>query len=125
VARVLVIDDDVHVRTVICRELRRAGHEPIEAENGRAGIEAVRREDPDLVITDLVMPEQEGIETIIELQSIDAQLPIIAISGSGGEGGFTPLDDAKMLGASVVIAKPFAVSDLMTTVKKLLAPRQP
>ena len=119
-AKVLVIDDDADLRRAICRGLRQAGHEPIEAGDGRAGLEAARREPVRLVITDIVMPDQDGIETIMELKGLDPSPAIIAMSGMSGGGGFTPLDDASLLGADAVFRKPFELTELVATAEKLL-----
>ena len=119
-AKVLVIEDDETFRELICLMLQTAGHETLEAQDGTLGV-ARMAERPDLVITDLVMPEQEGIETIQQIREIDETLPIIAISGMWG-GEFEPLDDAKMLGASVALQKPIARTTLLEEVSKLLGP---
>jgi CheY-like chemotaxis protein len=86
-------------------------------------IERVVSEHPDLVITDLLMPEQEGIETIQQLHELDESLPIIAISGMWGIGDFAPLEDAKLLGASVALRKPIERTTLLAEVSKLVSPR--
>src|SRR5688500_15549643 len=96
-ARVLVIDDDSLVRNAVSRMLRSVGHETVEVEHGQAGMEILRRDPPDLVITDIIMPEQEGIETIAAIREISG-LPIIAMSGSQKEGDFDPLGDAELMG---------------------------
>jgi CheY-like chemotaxis protein len=120
-AKVLVIEDDETFRELICLMLQTAGHETLEAQDGTRGVARLVGERPDLVITDLVMPEQEGIETIQQIREIDETLPIIAISGMWG-GEFEPLDDAKMLGASVALQKPIARQTLLEEVSKLLGP---
>ena len=118
-AKVLVIEDDDNFRELLCIMLQSAGHETVDAPDGTRGLAHVSVERPDLVITDLVMPEQEGIETIQQIRELDGRLPIIAISGMWG-GEFEPLDDAKLMGASVALHKPIARLDLLTEVSRLL-----
>lgn len=120
-ATVLLIDDDAHIRAFVERLLRSAGYEVISAGDGKAGLEALRLHNPDLVITDIIMPKQEGIETITRIREA-SQVPIIAISGSIVTENFDPLRDAGALGADVTIAKPFRGADLLAAVAKLLAP---
>jgi DNA-binding response OmpR family regulator len=120
VARLLVIEDNTDVRKVITRMLKAAGHETREAENGIEGVAMVMLHPVDLVITDLLMPEQEGIETIQRIKEINRSMPIIAISGSGSE-EFSPLHDAKLMGADLTIEKPFAIESLLASVTELLA----
>jgi CheY-like chemotaxis protein len=119
--KVLVIEDDQLFRELLCAMLQSAGHETIEADDGNRGVQTLARERPDLVITDIVMPEQEGIETIQQIREIDETLPIIAISGMWGVDDFAPLDDARLMGASVALPKPLERKTLLEEVSKLLA----
>jgi CheY-like chemotaxis protein len=82
-ARILVIDDEDELRSMLRQMLEHAGHEVLEAINGAMGIEIYERDMPELIITDIIMPEKEGVETIIALRRADPALPIIAISGGG------------------------------------------
>ena len=116
----MVIDDDDAVRKLVCKELQRLGHQTFEAENGLVGMDVVRREVPALVITDLVMPIQEGIETILQLGAVSPRPAVIAMSGAKGDDDFTPLDDASHLGADFVLAKPFGLRDLVAAVERVL-----
>ncbi len=120
-AKIIVIDDEGAIRSTVRRILERVGHQVWEAEDGKAGLGLIGREAPDLVITDLLMPEKEGIETIQELRATDSDLPIVAISGAGSaeEGG--PLLDAELFGANATLPKPFSASDLQETVDRVLA----
>jgi len=82
-ARILVVDDEDLVRLTLRQMLEAGGHEVIEAANGKQGV-ALEAENPvDLVVTDIIMPEQEGIETIVQLRRKNPSLKIIAISGGG------------------------------------------
>jgi two-component system, chemotaxis family, chemotaxis protein CheY len=120
-ARILVIDDDPSLRRSMRKVLERSGHEVIEAEDGDKGMRLVREVHPDLVVTDLLMPEKEGIETIQELRAEFPEIPIVAVSGAGSveEGG--PLLDAQLFGADATLSKPFEVEELVQTVTRVLA----
>ena len=87
--------------------------------HGRDGIDALVHTRFALVITDIVMPEQDGIEPIQRIHELDATLPIIAVSGSGTE-DFSPLQDAKLMGADRIIGKPFHVEEMLSAVRELL-----
>jgi DNA-binding response OmpR family regulator len=119
--KILVIDDDVMVRNTISKVLRHSGFEVIVAEDGVRGLASFRRERPDLVITDIIMPEKEGIETIIEMRREHPDTKIIAVSGGGRIGNADFLGMATSLGAAAVIAKPFLPEDLISQVKSCLA----
>lgn len=115
--RLLVIDDDDELREVLKRLLERAGYVVATARNGREGIHRCREEAFDVVITDIMMPAKEGIETIIELRQNHPDVEIIAMSG--GE-TFDPSDNlanAERLGASLAIAKPFRREDILQAVR--------
>ena len=116
-ADILVIDDDQQMRRLLIRILRRAGHTVHEAADGRAGIAAFKQHRPTLVISDIVMPDMEGIETILALHQEQPGLPIIAISG-----GSDPLylRAAKGLGAVAALEKPFTADKLLALVDGLL-----
>jgi CheY-like chemotaxis protein len=118
---ILVIDDDPQMRATVRRILASAGHTVVEAANGREGLTAVRSGVPDVVITDIVMPEMEGIETIIELRRLNPGLRILAISGSFSAGGADFLPMAGRLGADRVMQKPFRAAALQEAVHELVA----
>ncbi|MEQ8857713.1 MAG: response regulator [Pseudomonadales bacterium] len=117
---ILVIDDDASVREVIGEMLRLEGHEVTMAENGRDGIGLLHAERFDLVITDLIMPEKEGIETISEIRRTNDTIPIVAISGGGRLGPGDYLETARHIGADATLAKPFARQELLSTIESLL-----
>lgn len=120
-ALVLVIDDTDGVRTLVRRLLESAGHEVIEARDGREGVARFQAHRPRLVITDILMPEREGIETISLLRAESPNLPIIAISGGGRSANLDFLEIARDYGAAAVLAKPFRPAQLLQEVDKLLA----
>jgi CheY-like chemotaxis protein len=120
-AQILVIDDEDQVRRLIREVLEAAGHEITEAPNGRVGVRLFRQSPARLVITNIFMPEQEGIETITELRNDYPDLPILAISGGGSSGGTDVLETAEAFGASAILAKPFDLPALTGAVEKLLA----
>ena len=120
-ARILVIDDDAPVRMIIRRMLVQEGHDVVEASDGDTGFEMYTREPADVVITDIVMPKKEGLETIKELCKAFPDVKIIAISGGGKVEGRYYLDIAKKLGAKRTFEKPFTWQKLTESVKELLA----
>lgn len=117
---ILVIDDDAAVREVVSEMLKLEGYDVTIAANGREAIRLLDARGFDLVITDLIMPEKEGIETIAEIRRTHARLPILAISGGGRIGPSDYLETARYLGADATLAKPFARQELLTTVDSLL-----
>jgi CheY-like chemotaxis protein len=119
-ATILVIDDDAAVRRVLVRSLAIDGHELVEAENGRSGLARFRECAPALVITDIVMPQTEGIETIREMRRAAPQVKILAISGSSPPNSGYYLDMARKLGADVTLMKPIRPAELREVVAALL-----
>jgi CheY-like chemotaxis protein len=119
-ALILVIDDQVVMRRTIRRILTAAGHDVLEAENGAAGLKILRERTPDLVITDLIMPEKEGIETILEIRRDQLATKILAMTGSGLDQRSIYLDAARKLGADEVVRKPFRTADLLVIVERML-----
>lgn len=118
-ASILIIDDEQGVRTLLRTALEGAGYEVIEAANGRIGLSVYRHSPTDLVITDLYMPEQNGLDTILELTRGFLHAKVIAISGA--EGQQTALDVAKLLGARRTFQKPFSMQQLLGAVRYELA----
>lgn len=117
--KILVIDDDTAMRKMVRRTLADAGHEVIEAADGIEGIKSFRAETPAIVVTDIIMPEQEGIATIREMRAIRSDVVIIAMSGGGAGPGELYLDIAKVFGADAVLPKPFRPAELVALVEKL------
>jgi two-component system chemotaxis response regulator CheY len=123
VPKILVIDDDAIVRKTIVQLLEEAGYVVPFAEDGLRGMMLFRSEEPDLVITDIIMPEQEGIQTITEMRKAKPDAKIIAISGGGRIGNTDFLKIARVLGAMDVISKPFDPDKLLAIVENCLAGR--
>lgn len=115
--RVLVVDDEAAIRKLVRQVLEQSGHHVDDFENGRLGIEALHAVRYDLVITDLVMPEMEGIELISIIKRRWPHVPVIAMSGGGRVDDGDGLEIALELGAAVVLAKPFALDELRQAVK--------
>jgi CheY-like chemotaxis protein len=114
--RVLIIEDNEILRHVVQRTLVAAGYEVQDVANGKAGLNAYRQQPSDVVITDIVMPDTEGLETIRELRRHDAAVKIIAMSGGGlgASGGYLKL--ARQFGARWTLTKPFSGEDLRNVV---------
>lgn len=115
---ILLIDDDDALRRTATRMLTTAGYEVVQAENGEAGLAKFDAVKPDLVITDVFMPEKDGIETAKQLRAQFPGVKILAITGGGREGRFYFL--VRALGADSVLQKPFTKQALLDAVRQLL-----
>lgn len=115
---VLVVDDDDDVRKVLRLMLESGGYRVLEAADGRKALDQVRKQGIDLVMTDLVMPEQEGFETIQAIRREQPSLKVIAMSGAFG-GEFLRI--AKLLGAHSTLQKPLRVDDVLRAVADALS----
>jgi DNA-binding NtrC family response regulator len=124
-AKILLIEDDFAVGESIALALRAKGHNVVTAEDGRTGLRKFERAAFDLVITDLIMPEQEGIETIRLIRRLSRDMKIIAISGGGRHANFSALRMAQRLGATTTLAKPFTLDALYQQVDKTLLGGKP
>ena len=118
--RILIIDDDDLIREMLRAVLEREGYDVLDASDGREGLRVFMKNPVDLVVTDLVMPEKEGIEIIIELRRNFPDLKIIAISGGGTVGGSQYLDVAGKLGADKILGKPLKLREFIAIVKDLM-----
>jgi DNA-binding response OmpR family regulator len=121
--RVLIIDDDDLVRTTLSRTLVTVGYDVIEAIDGHDGLRKFRDGGIDLVITDILMPEKEGLETIRELRQSDSAVKIIAISGGDRTGSLRYLGMAAALGADDILAKPYRRQDLLAKIDAVMKAR--
>jgi len=120
-AKILIIDDDPALRGVMKKLVARLGHEVDEAEDGAVGLRLFQQGGYDLVVTDLLMPEKEGIETIMELRELDSKIRILAVSGGLTGDRMGPLSDAEALGADASLPKPFSVAEFSDAVEALLS----
>ena len=118
-ARILIIDDDRDMLYTLRQILTCAGHEVLEASDGAAGLRLFRQERPEFVITDIFMPEQDGLETILTLKSEFPTVKIIAISGGGQIGNLSYLEMAGPFGAERLLCKPFTRQDLLSAIQEL------
>jgi CheY-like chemotaxis protein len=119
-ARILVIDDDATIRLSLKMALEDAGHQVEAAANGQEGIDRFRANPADMVVTDIFMPEKEGMELIDELKRDCPETKIIAISGGGRMNPDDYLTIARRLGADRTLLKPFDIELLLDTVDGLL-----
>ena len=120
-ARILVIDDDDLIRLFVKQIVESAGHEVAEAENGAYGIRLLKARPFDAIITDIFMPDMDGLETIRELRKDHPTLKIIAMSSGGQIGSSDYLEMARRFGADKVIAKPFVADQLLDCLNTCLA----
>jgi len=119
--KVLIIDDDPALLRLMSMAFQQAGFGVVSADNGRKGIRMAGAHKPDLVVTDIVMPDVEGIGAIRALKQSPRPPKIIAISGAGRTRGADYLSWAKHLGADEVLAKPFRMSELMKISQSVIA----
>jgi DNA-binding response OmpR family regulator len=123
-AVILLIDDERGMRQIIVKTLERAGHSVLQAENGETGLALFMSHKPQLVITDVFMPDKDGIETIREIKAQAPGTRILAVSGGGRAGRTEFLDVAKSFGADMALQKPFRIQSLLETVEQLLGKGQ-
>ena len=107
-SRILLVEDDDPLRKILRVTLVRMGHQIMEARNGKEALQLCQAEPPDIVLTDIVMPEKEGIETIGALRCFHPNVKIIAMSGGGSGSASDYLKIAKHMGATMTLAKPFS-----------------
>ena len=118
--KIYVFDDEPAILLMIKKMLEKAGYEVDIALNGKDGMELFKKSIPDLLITDIIMPEKEGLETIFELRRKYPELKIIAISGGGRISPDGYLPGAKLLGADLVFQKPLDQKEFLHAVSMLL-----
>jgi two-component system, chemotaxis family, chemotaxis protein CheY len=119
--KILVMDDEAQILRLVREILHAAGHQVLCAADGIAGMALFRKEAPEVVIVDIVMPEQEGIETILAIRRESPRVKVIAISGAGPVGDVDVLKMARALGADDVISKPFRAQELLSRVRSLVS----
>ena len=118
--KVLVIDDDDDFRNMLSARLMKAGYTVLDAENGFRGLQVYRKEPVGVVITDIIMPEKEGMETILELKRVNPEVRIIAISGGGRSTPEDYLNIAEYFGAVKSFMKPFDMNEFIETLDHLV-----
>ncbi len=118
--RILVIDDEPTALDLLRKILEMQEYEVLSAVNGQEGVELFRQQPCDLVITDMVMPVKDGLQTILDLRSYVPELPVIAISGGGTISKERYLAVAGYLDRVITIAKPFTIEDITEAVATLL-----
>ena len=119
-ARILIIDDEPQIRSMLRLMLERVGYEVTEAPDGIEGIRRYRENPADLIITDLIMPNKDGIGMIIDLKKEFPKVKIIAMSGGGVNRPEGYLDGAKKLGATRTLTKPIDRDEMLNAVKETL-----
>jgi DNA-binding response OmpR family regulator len=123
--KILLVDDDESLRVALTKAHQRIGHEIRTAENGRKALEVHRDWLPDLIITDLIMPEKEGLETIQCVRAKDKTVKIIAMSGGGRANPNDYLEIALHLGANAILPKPFELEQLQSAIQPFLPSSAP
>ena len=123
-AKILIVDDEAPLLRMVSQVLRKAGHEATVASSGQEALDLYDLTGHDLVIMDLIMPEMEGLEAIIELRKRNEDVPILAISGGGRGGMLGYLNIARTFGADETLSKPFSIDELRMTVESLLSPNK-
>ena len=124
-ALIMIVDDDAHIQLALRQIVESAGHSAIEAGNGQEAIEMFEEYRPDLVITDIFMPQTDGIETIRAIRRIQPDAKIIAMSAGYAETGWNCLGSVVVLGADLALQKPFTVCQLATAMDLLLTRTAP
>ena len=118
--RILVIDDEEQICEMLHKKLESAGYEVEDAANGKMGIKLQSENPFDLIISDIFMPDKEGLETIRELRRDFPELKIIAITGGYSSGPDELLSVARMLGANRTFPKPFKLKEIVESIRELL-----
>ncbi len=119
--KVLVIDDDIQFNKMVCMILEDSGYAVRSAHDGVAGLKMFMQERPDLVITDLYMPEKEGLETIMELRQEDSKIKILVMSGGSPHMNMAEMFNmAGLFGADAALPKPFSMGTFLEKVSELM-----
>lgn len=118
---ILLVDDDDNLRAMLCELLKKLGHTVREASNGGEALELYAKKRADVVLTDIVMPPPEGLETIYTLRHIDPKCRIIAMSGGGRLNATDYLQIAKKSGAQRVLQKPFSKDELSLAISQVMS----
>lgn len=119
-AVILIIEDDKDFRDMLKAGLMRKGYVVVESDNGKEALIHFKPGVIDLVITDLIMPDEDGLQVIMKLRQLKHDLKVIAISGGGLGGPGNYLDLARALGADAIFSKPFSTNDMLSRIEELL-----
>jgi DNA-binding response OmpR family regulator len=117
---ILIIEDDRELREMLKTALLRQDYTVLEAENGKEALIHFKPGVTDLIITDLIMPEEDGLKVIMKIRELKQGIKVIAISGGGKAGPGSYLNLAKALGADAIYSKPFSINDLVLKIEELL-----
>ena len=117
--KILVVDDEIYIREGLKQLLELEGHETEIACDGKEALRMIDQQQPDLVITDIIMPERDGVEVICKAKEKYPKLKIIAISGGGRISAHDYLKIAKQLGANSILTKPFSSNDLISEINRV------
>jgi len=120
--KILIVDDELSVREMVAEMLTNNETQVLLAENGIQALDILSNENISLVVTDIVMAKENGIDLIMDMKKVYPTIPVVAISGGGGiEGRFNYLEIAKLVGANQILEKPFSAATLRTIVVDLIA----
>jgi DNA-binding response OmpR family regulator len=121
---ILIVEDDEELREMLNVSLVRRNFSVFEASNGKEAILHFKPSITDVVVTDIIMPEEDGLKVIMRLRELKPSIKIIAISGGGKAGPGSYLNLAKALGADAIFSKPFSINDLILKIEELLSVEQ-
>ena len=119
-ATVLVVDDDREIRAALRHILEHAKHHVLEAKHGREALCIVDQHVPDIMLLDIMMPEMDGIETLLEMKRRECRIPVVAMPVSGTTKGSWSADVIKTLGADEILEKPFTPEEVETIVDRII-----
>lgn len=119
-ARILIVDDTADMRELLKNIVELGGHQVVEADSGKVGLAQFKVATPDVVMTDIIMPDMDGNELIGKLRALDPKVKIVAVSGGGRVRNLGVLQVAQKFGADRVLSKPFRKDDVLKLLDELL-----
>ena len=117
---ILIVDDDDNVRYALSKLLRKAGYHVLEAQNGKEASKLLRKAMPDVLVTDIVMPEQDGMGLLNTARELNPSIPVLVMSGGGNIVGLDYLSLAQTMGANATLCKPFDNDEVLSVVANLV-----
>lgn len=123
-ARILIVDDEVTFRSSVAAVLTRHGHTVLEAEDGRSGLKLLQSQPVDLVITDVMMPDQDGLEVIMAIRDGNIPVPVIAMTGHPEKADLY-LKMATTFGARRTLVKPFTMEEILAAIEEIIPGKEP